>query len=85
MFTFALDGLRWLRDAACLNEDAELFFPLAETGPANERQIAQAKAVCAGCPVKTDCLRFALDNGLDEGVFGGLTPEERRKLVRTRT
>lgn len=85
MFTFALDGLRWLRAAACLDEDEELFFPLGESGAANERQIAQAKAVCARCPVRAECLEFALGNGLDEGVFGGLTPQERRKLARTHT
>jgi WhiB family transcriptional regulator, redox-sensing transcriptional regulator len=40
----------WRHRAACLEEDPELFFPIGETGPARE-QIAEAKAVCVGCPV----------------------------------
>lgn len=84
MFTLDLAALRWMGAAACLDEDAEQFFPLAEEGPLNERQIAQAKAVCARCPVRAECLRFALDNGLDHGVFGGLTARERRAAVPAR-
>ena len=74
----------WLFRAACQDEDPELFFPISEVGP-GARQVAQAKAVCARCPVREACLSYALDNGLDNGVFGGTTEVERRKLVHTRT
>jgi len=77
-----LPGQDWAEDAACQFEDPELFFPVSEIGP-GARQVALAKAVCARCPVKADCLRFALDNGLDHGIFGGTTPEERRLLAKT--
>lgn len=85
MFTFEFDmrQVRWMQDAACQWEDGELFFPISEVGPA-DRQIAEAKAVCARCPVRESCLAFALDNGLDDGVFGGLTADERRALSRAR-
>ena len=39
-----------------------------------------AKAVCATCPVRADCLRFALDAGLDYGIFGGLDAAARQAL-----
>jgi hypothetical protein len=40
------------------------------------------KLVCGGCPAKTECLQFALDNNEREGVWGGLTPDERWQLTR---
>ena len=71
----------WRHRAACRDEDPELFFPISETGPA-ARQATEAKAVCARCPVREQCLRYALDNGLDHGVFGGTTERERRAVTR---
>ncbi|MTD58412.1 WhiB family transcriptional regulator [Amycolatopsis pithecellobii] len=71
----------WQEEAACRDEDPELFFPVSERGP-GARQVAQAKAVCARCPVRAECLQYALDAGLDHGIFGGTTDAERRKLFR---
>ena len=44
----------------------------------------RAKMMCAGCPVKTECLAEALDNEIEWGVWGGLTERERRALLRKR-
>jgi WhiB family redox-sensing transcriptional regulator len=74
--------MEWLRSAACLGEDPELFFPVGTTGPAL-RDIAAAKRVCARCPVKAPCLAFALGNGQTSGVWGGTCEEERDALLRT--
>ncbi|RZQ60536.1 WhiB family transcriptional regulator [Amycolatopsis suaedae] len=71
----------WRNRAACRDIDPELFFPLTDMGP-GARQVAQAKSICAGCPVRAQCLDYALDNGLDHGVFGGTTQRERRVLQR---
>lgn len=71
----------WQENAACRDEDPELFFPVSEMGP-GARQVEQAKAVCARCPVRAACLQYALDAGLDHGIFGGTTDGERRKLLR---
>jgi WhiB family transcriptional regulator, redox-sensing transcriptional regulator len=71
----------WRHRAACRDEDPELFFPITELGP-GARQTADAKAVCARCPVREQCLRYALDNRLDHGIFGGTTAQERRSLTR---
>ncbi|HEY0817106.1 MAG TPA: WhiB family transcriptional regulator [Pseudonocardia sp.] len=71
----------WRQRAACRDEDPELFFPVSEVGPA-ARQADAAKAVCARCPVRERCLEYAVDNGLDHGIFGGTTEAERRELRR---
>lgn len=71
----------WWDRAACRDEDPELFFPISETGPGAE-QVRRAKAVCAQCPVRSECLKYAMDSGLDYGVFGGTTAYERRSLSR---
>lgn len=72
----------WRHRAACRDEDPELFFPVSDTGP-GARQATQAKAVCARCPVRSECLTFAMESGLDFGIFGGTTERERRDIVRT--
>lgn len=72
----------WRHRAACRDEDPELFFPVSDVGP-GARQATQAKAVCARCPVQSECLNYALDNGLHHGIFGGTTERERRNLART--
>lgn len=75
--------MSYFRDhAACRDTDPELFFPVGESGPAL-RQTRMAQAVCAGCPVAADCLEWALEHGVGDGVFGGMTADERRDLRRT--
>ncbi|MEJ5946173.1 WhiB family transcriptional regulator [Pseudokineococcus basanitobsidens] len=71
----------WRDRSACLDEDPELFFPIGNTGPAL-LQIEEAKAICKRCPVVETCLQWALDNGQDAGVWGGMSEDERRALKR---
>ena len=71
----------WRSQAACLTVDPELFFPVGNTGPAIA-QIAEAKKVCARCEVIDTCLKWALENGQDAGVWGGMSEDERRSLKR---
>jgi WhiB family redox-sensing transcriptional regulator len=44
----------------------------------------EAKKVCHGCPVRTECLAEALEGRIEFGVWGGLTERERRALLRRR-
>ncbi|MFE1251299.1 WhiB family transcriptional regulator [Streptomyces sp. NPDC058735] len=75
--------MEWLRSAACVDEDPELFFPVGTAGPAL-RDVDAAKRICARCPVADDCLAFALSNGqASPGVWGGTCEEERDALLRT--
>jgi WhiB family transcriptional regulator, redox-sensing transcriptional regulator len=71
----------WRHDAACLDSDPELFFPIGTTGGAVD-QIEEAKDVCRRCPVAETCLQWALDTAQDAGVWGGLSEDERRALKR---
>lgn len=71
----------WRAHAACADVDSRLFFPVGVTGPA-AGQIAAAKAVCAGCPVRAACLEFAVVTNQEYGVWGGTSEEERRSLRR---
>ncbi len=69
----------WRDRAACLDVDPELFQPTAKWGPVYDAQVAEAKAVCVGCPVRSTCLEFALAV-LPYGIAGGLTETERAQL-----
>lgn len=70
----------WHTRGACHGMDVEdadaVFFP----GPRDHAEIAEAKELCGWCPVRRDCLDFALENVLKEGLWGGLTEAERRPL-----
>lgn len=67
----------WASQGACLDSDPDLFFPIAASGPGLQ-QIAQAKAVCACCPVRRECLQYALATHQVHGVWGGTSEEERQ-------
>ncbi len=73
----------WYARAACAGLPTDDFFPVGVTGPALE-QIARAKAICASCPVVTECGDYALDTGQTDGVWGGMSAEERRTEHRRR-
>lgn len=72
----------WSASAACLSADPDLFFPISSSGPALA-QVAKAKAICARCQVRQECLEFALAAHQIHGVWGG-TSEEERQLMRSR-
>ena len=73
----------WRERAACRDvENPDAFFPTAEAGPERDAQVTAAKAVCARCEVRADCLVEALAR-IPYGIAGGLTEHERRRL-RTR-
>lgn len=67
----------WSAQAACRTTNPDELFV---QGAAQNR----AKAVCTGCPVRTECLADALDNRVEFGVWGGMTERERRALLRRR-
>lgn len=75
-------GDKWRINAACRTADPDLFFPNGETGRAVLAQEAEAKAVCGPCPVREQCLNWAMTNGQNTGVWGGMSPKERYNLRR---
>ncbi|GAA3242531.1 hypothetical protein GCM10017691_46690 [Pseudonocardia petroleophila] len=69
--------------AACRSVNPEIFFPAAVAGPEFEAQVSVAKAVCAGCPVREQCLTWALRHQPD-GIAGQMTEHERRQELARR-
>jgi WhiB family redox-sensing transcriptional regulator len=66
----------WTEQALCAQIDLEAFFP--EKGGSTRA----AKRICAECPVKTPCLRYALDHAERFGIWGGVTERERRRMLK---
>jgi len=73
--------MTWRSRAACLDENPELFFPTGNSDPAFH-QIEEAKGVCRRCEVVDTCLRWAMEFRQDDGVWGGLSVEERHSAKR---
>jgi WhiB family redox-sensing transcriptional regulator len=69
----------WSARAACSTANPDLFFPEPDT-PAE--RVAEAKQICAACPVRQACLEDAVRRGETDAICGGLTGAERRKLLR---
>jgi len=77
-----LEVWEWQLHGACRGQDTELFFhPEGERGPRRANREAAAKAVCASCPVRRECLDHALESGEPYGVWGGLSEGEREELL----
>src|SRR5215469_14526214 len=74
----------WWRTAACRDADPELFFPISAS-VASGNVIRRAKQICASCPVTPLCLDYALTHRQEQGIWGGLTDEERQSLRRKMT
>jgi WhiB family redox-sensing transcriptional regulator len=72
---------RWRALAGCRATDPDLFFPVSVSGR-SLAQVTEAKAICAACPVRRECLAFAIETGQVHGIWGGLTEEERRQVLR---
>jgi WhiB family redox-sensing transcriptional regulator len=70
--------LAWRRHSACRGLDPQIFYP------ATEEEAGHAKAVCGECSVRETCLEFALQGREKEGVWGGATEKERRRIHRQR-
>ena len=74
------EDAEWKSRANCTGVDPDLFFP----GRNDTEAIANAKAVCAGCPVSEECLEYAIDRNHHMGVWGGSSENERKAIRRRR-
>ena len=76
----------WQFRAACRGEDTALFFApnYFEQRHQKDAREAKAKAICHVCPVRIDCLEYALRIREPYGVWGGLNEVERRNALRER-
>ena len=71
-------NLIWRQHSACRGLDPEIFYPNTD------EEAAAAKAVCGQCVVREMCLEHALGSRERDGVWGGATEKERRRIIRQR-
>ena len=73
----------WREHAACKKADVNLFFMERGANGGGER-MKQIASYCDSCPVKIQCLHYAVDNHITEGVYGGMGARARRAVRKQR-
>jgi WhiB family redox-sensing transcriptional regulator len=68
----------WMLHSACRGSETKEFFPSNGSG------VEAAQRVCRTCPVQHDCLEYALLHRIEQGVWGGASERERRRILRQR-
>ena len=71
-------NLSWRQRASCRGVDPDVFYPVSD------EDAEEAKEICDQCTVRTPCLEYALANRERDGVWGGATERERRRIIRQR-
>jgi WhiB family transcriptional regulator, redox-sensing transcriptional regulator len=71
-------NLSWRQHAACKGIDPDVFYPVSD------EEAETAKAICGTCSVRATCLEYALAARERDGVWGGATERERRRIIRQR-
>ena len=68
----------WMRAGHCRDHPPATFFPSDGVG------VTVAMRICGDCPVKDQCLEYALENRIEHGVWGGCSERERRRILKRR-
>ena len=68
-------GTEWMARGLCRAFDRDVFFPRDGHG------VSVALKICRGCPVRTQCLAYALDQHIEYGIWGATSERERRRLA----
>ena len=71
-------GNDWMLRARCRGMNPAVFFPTDGVG------FEAARRICMECPVRAECLEYALANQIDQGAWGGTSERERRRILRRR-
>lgn len=72
------DEYAWMLRGICRGADTREFFP------SNGLGVEAAQRICRGCPVQDECLEYALLHRIEQGVWGGASERERRRILRSR-
>ena len=72
----AVIPLPWMDHGRCTSGNAEVFF--ASDSDSSADDVATAKAICHPCPVRAECLAYAMQDQRLQGIWGGQTEEERK-------
>jgi WhiB family redox-sensing transcriptional regulator len=75
----ALPNVDWQQKAACVDVDPQVFFP------AREDDSFAARKICCDCPVRMDCLVYAIENRIEFGIWGGWGVRARRRIKKRGT
>jgi WhiB family transcriptional regulator, redox-sensing transcriptional regulator len=73
-----LHAEQWMEQAVCRGAAPSSFFPSDGSG------VEAAQRICDHCPVRAECLEYALEHRIEHGVWGGASERERRRILRTR-
>jgi WhiB family redox-sensing transcriptional regulator len=77
-----MDKEAWRKQANCLGKDIDIFF--ADRGDDSIQAVELAKELCSVCAVQQQCLNYAIDNSIRDGIYGGLPPKQRWAYKRER-
>jgi WhiB family redox-sensing transcriptional regulator len=72
------DEYAWMLRGSCRGADTRAFFP------SNGLGVEAAQRICQGCDAREPCLEYALENRIEQGVWGGASERERRRILRGR-
>lgn len=83
-------GGDWAERGECRKHDPELFFApnvvgrtsVDGTPPLEHPDRTKARRICETCPVRAECLRYAIETHQEYGIWGGLDEKERKRLKR---
>lgn len=71
----------WREKASCRGLDTNFFF-LERSDARVNNSYAEVRVMCVACPVRKDCLNYAVDNNIPQGMYGGFAPKDRRLIAR---
>lgn len=77
-------ALNWHDQGRCKTNPEVFYAPDAKDMAEFHRRNKEAKKICAWCPVRAQCLKYALDAEEEHGVWGGTTPAERKRILEKR-
>lgn len=78
------DNTDWMSAGACRHPDIDPDTFFADGRGTDVHCYDEARRICNGCPVREECLSYAFRHSIVHGVWGGLSPRERRQLAKTR-
>lgn len=77
---WAFDRPEWMEEGLCAQSDPDAWYPGEGGSPVPAQEICNGREREPGCPVRDECLAYALANDERFGVWGGLSEKQRKKL-----
>ncbi len=71
------------KDGACMGSSIGTFYPETYKTAGDKKKIAAAKLVCSNCVLQPACLEYALETRQKNGIWGGATEKERKRMIKT--